>query len=266
MAGLKYVGRDPSSSSDIPNKADVDGEFANATVSQTAVAGQVTTAIAGLASQTSVNNALAGYIQPNYYKQQEATLLPLAGVGLPTTAANPGANPPTAAITGVASLDGGSPPKIPLGQVPVLGSGYMSGPYGPTTVFSAAATNLSVKIADWNLGATGLPFQPLVWMSMLIKAINLGRPVVEVWISNAPFTYGSGTLVARGMGRNYWNDLMTVTVRPVPNKTGQVGGVGYPSTYTAWLTAWMYDLNGAGVNVINTNIVSGGVFLWRYTS
>lgn len=263
MSGLNYVGPPAAAATDITKKSDVDSAYANATVSQGAVAGQIATAVSTLATQASVNNALANFAQPAYLTAQDALLLPLTWVGVPSVAANSAATPPTTAITGVASLDGSS--KIPTAQVPVLGAGFVSGPFGPTATFAGSATNTPIKICDWNLGATGVSFYPRAYMSILALATNLGRPVVEVWISNAPMIYGAGTLVARGSGRTFWNDLMTVNVVPVPSKTGQVGGTGFSPTYTAWLTAWLYDANGEGVSVATGNIATAGVYLWRYT-
>lgn len=261
VAGLKYVGPDAAASTDLVNKGDVDTDYENATVSQVVVAGQVATAIASLASTISVNSALSAFIQPSYYQNQDALLVPLASVGTPTVVAQPTASPPVAGVQGIASLDGSG--KIPSAQVPVLGAGWVSGPFGPTATFSASATNAPQKIADWDIGAAGLSFQPEVWMSVFASAVNLGRPVIEVWLSNSQFAYGTGTLVARGVGYNFWNDLMPIDVVPIV-KTGQVGGSGYSPTYTAWFTAWLYDLAGQGVSVVNSNIASAGIYLWRY--
>lgn len=266
MAGFKYVGPPATSATDLVSKGNVDTAYANATVSQTAVAGQVATAVASLASQTSVNNALAAFIQPAYYQAQDALLVPLANVGVPSVAANPTANPPVTGVTGIASLDGSG--KIPLAQVPTLGAGYLQGPYGPTATFSASTTATPIKIADWNIGPAGVSFVPEVFMSLLVKAVNLGRPVVEVWISNSSFGYGTGQLLSRGTGRNFWNDPngMTVNVVPVPSRNSQVGGSGFSPTYTTWITAWLYDQAGQGVSVVASNIALAGVYLWRYTA
>lgn len=264
MAGFKMVGPPAAVATDLVNKGNVDTDYANAVVSQTAVAGQIGTAVASLASQTSVNNALAAFIQPSYYQAQDALLVPLANVGVPSVVANPTANPPVAGVAGIASLDGSG--KIPAAQVPTLGAGYLAGAYGPTATFSASATFAPIKIADWNIGAAGVSFVPEVFMSMLVKAVNLGRPVVEVWISNGPFAYGTGTLLSRGTGPNFWNDLMTVNVVPVPARNAQVGGSGFSPTYTTWITAWLYDQAGQGVSVVASNIAIAGTYLWRYTA
>jgi hypothetical protein len=264
MAGAKYVGPPAAVATDLVNKGDIDRDYANATVSQIAVAGQIATAVASLASQVSVNNALAAFVQPPYYQNQDALLVPLTSVGAPSVTADPTASPPVVGVTGVASLDGTG--KIPSVQVPTLGAGYLQGPYGPTATFSASATIAPIKIADWNIGAAGVSFVPEVYMSLLVHAVNLGRPVVEVWISNAPFAYGTGTLLSRGTGPNFWNDLMTVNVVPVPARNAQVGGSGFSPTYTTWITAWLYDQAGQGVSVVASNIAIAGAYLWRYTA
>jgi len=70
-------------------------------------------------------------------------------------------------IHGVASLDGSG--KIPQAQVPQLGAGYFAGPFGPTATFAASATNTPARSCDWNLGATGVPFYPEAYMSLLVR-------------------------------------------------------------------------------------------------
>jgi len=55
--------------------------------------------------------------------------------------------------------------------------------------------------------------------------------------------YGAGTLVSRGKGRDFWNDFMTVkSCRWIQDRTGRRHRL--QPTYTAWLTAWLYDSNG----------------------
>lgn len=307
MPGINYVGADYSKDGNpynLVNKIDVDSEFADNPVSQTAVASQINTAITSLASQTSVNNALAAYIQPNYITTAVQPLIPLTSVGEPSalattytvvsgdtissiasnfgvsTAVLESANPlipnfntlvvgqlvNIPAIAGVAPLNAAG--IIPASFTPSLGEGYCLGPFGPTAIFDVADAGATpVKIADWSIGVQSIAFQPMVFMSLMVGAISGGRPVVEVRISVGPNTYAKSTLVARGMGRSSWNDLQAITVFPAPASAGHSGvaGTGYPPNYNTWLSAWVYDLNNQGVSVATDNIATAGVFLIRYS-
>lgn len=251
MAGLKYVGADYSSDNnvnDLMTKGDIDSAYANAPVSQTAVQSAINTAAGGIASTVSVNNALAAYIQANYLAAQETNLILSSQIGV---------------AGGVAPLN--SSGVIPGVFVPSLGAGYCLGPYGTTATFSGATGALPIKIADWNIGAPGITFQPAVFMSILAGASNGGRPVIEVRMSAGSNTYANQTLIARGVGRNNWNDLQTVNVKPVPAATGHTGvaGSGYSPTYNLWLSAWLYDANNQSVTIENNAIATAGAFLIR---
>jgi hypothetical protein len=249
MAGFQYVGALPVGGTDVINKVNTDQQIQSAPVSQGAVQSQITTAIAALASQTSVGTALNAFVVPGYLATQDALLLPNASVGVPS---------------GVASLN--SSGVIPTPQVPVLGASYILGPFGPTATFNASATSVPIKIADWNIGPTGVTFFPQVWMTLFSKAVNLGRAVVEVWMSNAQMTYGQGVLLSRGVARSFWNDYSPVVVQPVPFSTGLTpgtAGMSFSPTYPVWMTAWLFDANDQGVTVASNNIASAGAWFTR---
>jgi len=267
MAGLKYVGADygkDDNTNDLLTKGDVDAAFANASVSQTAVKSVINTAVANMASQSAVNLALSAYIESNYLANAVENLIPLADVGIAE-----GVVPLNLSGLGVAPLD--STGVIPAQFVPSLGAGYCLGPFGPTQTTSVTAGAQPVKICDWGINwgsavGPGFAFQPLVFMSLLAGAINGGRPVIEVRMSDGLDTYADQTLIARGVGRSCWNDLQTINVLSAPAGSGHTGvaGTGYPATYSAWLSAWLYDANAQTVTVDTGNIVNAGVFFIRY--
>ena len=264
MAGFQYVGATPVAGTDVINKVNTDQQIQSAPVSQGAVQGQINTAISALASQTSVGAALNAYVLPGYVAAQDALLLPNANVGVPSTPANTTVTPPIPAVTGVAPLDNNG--DIPVANVPVLGASYLLGPYGPTATYTASATSTPIKIADWNIGPVGITFFPQVWMTLFSKAVNLGRAVVEVWMSSAQMTYGQGTLLSRGVARSFWNDYSPVVVQPVPASTGLTPGttgMSFSPTYPVWITAWLFDSNSQGVTVAANNIASAGAWFTR---
>jgi hypothetical protein len=252
MAGLKYVGADYSednNTNDLLTKLDIDTAFANASISQTSVQGMINSAVATMASQSFINQALTAFIQPNYLANAENTLIPLTNVGVPG---------------GVAPLNGSG--VIPSQFVPSLGAGYCLGPFGPTSTTSVTAGAQPVKFADWSIGVQNLSFQPMVFMTLFAGAIHGGRPVIEVRISSGVDTYANQTLVARGVGRNCWNDFQAINVLPIPSATGHTGvaGTGYPTNYNTWLSAWIYDANAQTVSVNSLNIAIANAYLIRY--
>jgi hypothetical protein len=251
MAGFRYVGADytkDGGANDLLTKADLDAEFSGASVNQLTTRAAINSAVATYASQTYVNTALGAYAQTAALTAAESLLIPSSLVGTPG---------------GVAPLN--SSGVIPTQYVPSLGAGYCLGPYGVTSTASASAVGtVPVKIADWNIGAPGTSFVPMVFMCVLASAANGGRPVVEVRVSSGQQPYANQTLVARGVGRNNWNDLQAITVLPVPSNTGLSGGSGFSPSYNLWLSAWLYDANSQSVSVLTNGIMSTAAYLVRF--
>ena len=257
MSGFRYVGANYSTNSDVTDLTtvtDVANILGSEPGGQASVATQIANDVSALASSTSLVSTLSPFVQPGQYPITPR--LPLSQLG------NAG---------GVATLN--SDGTIPTLQVPALGQGYIKGPYGPTVgagttttaIYAGTATTTPVKIIDWNLGATALAFQPLVFISLFASAQHLGRPIVEVWINNANpgATYGLGTMIAQGVGRSFWNDLMSVTVIPSSNLLSSSGGSGYSATYNTWISAWLRDANQQGVSVATNNIANASVYLMK---
>jgi hypothetical protein len=289
MAGLKYVGADYANDSgddpnDVVTKLDVDTEFSSATVSQGVVQAQINTAASAYSTQAAVNTALNGFAQSTYLTNQEVGLIPVSAVPpittmTPTQLAAFQAN--VATLNGVANqptLSGGVAPldtngKIPSQYIPSLGVGYCQGPYGPTLPMETqTAVATPMKLADWGIGPPQIPFQPMVYMTLLASAILGGRPIVEVRMSSGVATYANQTLVARGIGRSQWNDPngQVINVVPIPGAAGHSGlsaggaSPGYSSTYNLWLSAWLIDANQQGVTVQSAQIYNAAVYLVRY--
>lgn len=166
----------------------------------------------------------------------------------------------------VAPLVSGS---IPSKYIPSLGVGYVRGPYGATSVYAANATgSVPVKIADWNIGPVGISHQPQVYMSVEVSGVNGARPAIDVAIGSGEQPYSAQTLIARGVGRNCWNDSQALTVLSAPSILGHTGlaNSGYSPTYNVWISAWLYGVNGQSVTVASGNIANAGVWFWRYQS
>jgi hypothetical protein len=223
--------------------------IAAATPSQTSATSNVNTAAGLKAGKSYVDTLTATFATRSYYHAQDALNIPLSNVGQ---------------LGGVAALD--STGKIPLAQVPAVGAGYILGPFGPTTGYTASTGSTPVKIADWAIGIQSLTFEPWVFCTILAGATNMGRPVVEVGISNgSTSTYADQVIVARGVGRTFWNDGQVVNVMPVPASAGHSGAdpTVYTTTYDIFLSAWLWDSQDQTVSVASNSILSGAVYLIR---
>lgn len=250
MVGLAYVGKLPAVAPDVVNKLATVTAINATTPNQASVQAQIDALVAGTYATKSYVDTQDATFQPiSYYQNQDALNVPT------TTVAQP---------NGVASLDGST--KVPLAQLPTLGAGYLQGPYGTTAVNTVGGTtaNTPLKIADFNIGAPGILFRPLAFMTVLLTSTGIARPVVEVRIANtttAP-AYGSTTLVAMGVGRSLWADYQAISVLPVGDTTGTTPS-SLATTYNIWLTAWVYDLNNSSVTFSVGGIANAAAYLLR---
>lgn len=250
MSGLALVGKQAVNPTDVPNRGVLNATLSAAVPNQASVTTQVANLTSGAsptyAPRTYVDSQDATFQLPSYYQTQDALNVPLSSVGQPN---------------GVASLD--STAHVPALQLPVLGAGYLQGPYGPTAVFTGSTSNTPLKIADWNIGNVALSFQPFIFMHCFATG-TVSRPIVEVRIANSTtaVSYAAGTLVAMGEGRTLYNDYHVIPVVPV--------GAGLSATpanlgpiYNIWLSAWLYDANAQGVTLSAGGVVSGAAYLLR---
>lgn len=240
MARLSYVGATPSDPNDVLNRLQGHTILVSGSVNRTGVDSAINDAVATRASKSYVDTQDATFQLPTYYQNQDALNIAVSSVGQPN---------------GVAFLDGGTA-TVPLAQMPPLGAGYVKGPYGPTHVQGATATTTPLKIADFDIGAQGITFFPLVFATVLATSTNLGRPVIEARISDGQKTYANQALVARGMGRNLHADQQPVVVT-------SFGGTGsFGPDVAIWLSLWLTDLTQTSV-VSSGGIISAVVFLLR---
>ena len=257
MTSRRYAGAAPVNPGDIVTRLTMQNLIGAATPNQISAASDVQTAAALKAAKTYVDTQDAQFVSPSYYQSQDALNIPNTARGVALGAAL------TGSTFGVASLDSGS--HIPIGQFPAIGSGFIVGPYGPTSTAAGSATTTPVKIADWNIGPQATSFQPFVFAAVMATPNSYGRPVVEIRISDGQKAYSFQTLVASGFGRSNYNDEQCIDVWPAPGNPGQTGGTSFAPTTNTWLSAWLYDPTGNGVSVASNSIVSGAVFLLRNT-
>lgn len=259
MPSLPYVGPETSDSKPrgIQSKSHVETQLTSG-VTQEYVQGRVddfvngnVAGFAARAPKSYVDTQDGLFAETTYYQEQDALLVPISSKGQPN---------------GVASLDSSS--KIPSAQVPALGAGTIKGRYGLTATFTGTANTTPLKIAEFDLGVAGVNFKPLVFMNVLVTALNRGRPRVEVKIgTTAQTTYASQTLVAAGSGRSNYNDVQPVAVKPNPDVTSamQDGVQTYYGPNTAYiLTAWLFETSGTGqITIAAGQIATAAAYLLR---
>lgn len=264
MSGLSYVGATAAVNGQVTNRLATNTLLAGATPNTISVQAQVDALTSGgsatYASKSYVDTQDATFTSVSYYQSQDALNVPNAAVG----AVNLVSGVPTAlsgSYYGVASLD--SAGRVPAAQMPVLGAGYIQGPYGITAFSPGNTSNTPLRIADWNIGAVSLSFQPLVFMQCFVLGL-MSHPIIEVRIANSSsaVSYASSTLVAQGEGRGLYNDYHSVVVLPVPDTTGSTPTNLGPS-YNVWLSAWLYDLNSQNATISAGGIATAAAFLLR---
>lgn len=250
MSGLTYVGKAPAEATDVETKISTE-DLLNTGISRSYVTDRVNTLVSPKATKVYVDTKDNQFADVTYPTTQDALLVPNSAKG---------------ASGGVASLDNGSPPKIPSAQVPILGAGVLRGPYGPSS-FSVGTTGLTpLKIAEWVIN-------PLSWTSQLLAYANLsaqsvaGRTVIEIRAgTSAQTTYAAQTLISQGFGRSAFNDYQVINVIPVTalDNEGQDGVQDSWSPSTNLLVnMWMYD-DGGGQSTITTGlVVTAPLFVMR---
>jgi len=172
---------------------------------------------------------------------------------------------------GVAATDSNN--RVPVAQLPSMGSGYLIGPLGLSSTWSGQATTVNsgagpLKFAEWAIQTNAINFQPLVFMIVNAATDNmLGRTVIEVRLSNGPTnTYSTvSPLVAMGTGKSYYTGMQTISVLPCATSSGQNGFSSYPPTYNTYLTAWLYDagIGTSKIENVGNAVVTASAFLMR---
>lgn len=252
MPSLFYNGPAPDDTEPrgVQSRSQVE-DLLNTGITREYVDGRATAIATPKATKTYVDTQDALYAEVAYYQAQDALLVPNASKGQ---------------VNGVASLD--SSGKIPLTQIPVLGAGVLKGPYGLTSVSTGTASSTPLKIAEINIGQSGVNFKPLTFLLALVTPSLRGRPVVEIRIGdNTQTNYADQTLVASAFGRANYDDLQPVLVRPDPGMLNamQDGVQTYYGPNTQYkLTAWLFDSTGSGqITIASGGVVSASAYLLR---
>lgn len=246
MPTLNNVGPVPTDPGDFEKKSTFD-DILQGGVSRDYVAGRAAVLAGPKATKADTDTKDGAFAEPSYYTARDALLIPNSAKGV---------------ANGVATLVSS---KIPLAQCPNLGTGMVRGPYGPTSQFAGSTGATPLKIAEWNLGQSGLSFEAECYITAMIT--STGRPAIEVKIGvPSQTTYASQVQIGYGEGRSYYKDLQTVSVIPASAFTGEMqDGVAspWPPNMDVRVTAWLYDVDGGNSSIATGMIVSGSVYLNR---
>ncbi len=247
MVRISYVGPDPEESWDVTSRSQAREIIDTSNVSQASVLEDIATAVALKGSQSYINNADSTFALATYYPARDNLNVPTASRGV---------------ADGVAALDGSS--KIPLAQMPTLGSGYCRGPFGITGTpeTPSGVTSTPAKLADFEIGVQSIAFRPLVYAAVMVDTDLGALPVVEARISDGSAAYGSQTLIGRGIGQTIWGSGQAVTVLPV-GAAGAAGSGSYPVGMNIWVSLWVYSQNSQAVSVGTGGVCNAAVLLLR---
>jgi hypothetical protein len=245
MPRLNYLGPDPANTDNILNRGQGTAILNAASVNRSATSVAVEAAAALRASKDYVDLQDANYATADYYQSQYALNVPSSSVGQPN---------------GVASLVSG---KIPSAQIPVLGQGYLKGPFGPTTITQVNnATTTPIKLAEFTIGNQSVSFQPLAYASVAVDSKPGGRPIIEIRLSNGTASYASQTLVAQGIGQPIFNGRQIVAVTPASDLTGTAPTLWQANTNIV-ASMWVYSTTATPVTVSSSSVLSAAVYLLR---
>lgn len=240
MARLPYVGVAPTNDNEIVNRGQARAVLNSGLINRTTVQSQISDYALTRAVKSYVDTQDALYALPSYVTTRDALNLPVSMVGQPE---------------GVAFLDAGTG-KVPLVQLPAMGGGYLLGAYGPTELFGITTGGSPARVADFEIGATGQEFYPMVFGTLLARSVDLGRTVIEARISEGQDTYLNSDLIARSMGVTPYAEIQPIAMVP----TQELDPVG-PS-FDTWISLWAYDLSQSTV-ISSDGAVAMGVYLLK---
>ena len=248
MPRLNYVGPVPTDDGDMLNRLQGIDIINAATVNRTATTSSIETAAASKASKEAIDLADAAYATAEYYQGRDNLNVTTASIG---------------AANGVAGLVSG---KVPLAQLPVLGQGYLKGPFGPTTVnIVSSATTTPVKLAEFAIGVQSVAFAPLAYATAAVNTTPGGRPVLEMRISDGAAAYGDQTLIAQGIGRPIYNGRQIVSITPA-SSAGASNPAPFSVATNIVVSLWVYSTTNTPVSVSSSSLISAVVYLMRMQS
>ena len=163
MPRVNYVGPTPVDDGDLATRLQASTILDSGPVTRVTVDSAAHDAALLRATKSYVDTQDALYALDSYPANRDALNTPVASRG---------------AANGTATLDSGS--KVPLGQIPVLGAGYLKGPFGPTAVFPSTATTTPVRIADFDIGVQSVSFRPLFYATVMASTVEL-RTSASCW-------------------------------------------------------------------------------------
>jgi len=203
MPRFNYLGPTPASTKDVLSRRHGTNLINDIAVNRNGVISQIEDAAESRASAEFIDLADAQYATADYYQSRDALNVSSSSVGV---------------ANGVAPLVAG---VVPLANLPILGSGFLRGPFGPTTVsVTGSITRTPVKIAEFAIGNQSTSFHPLAYATVAVDTEPGGQPVLEMRISNGPSSYGSQILIAQGFGRSIYRGRQMVAVVPATNDLG----------------------------------------------
>lgn len=231
MGSLQYAGKPSTNLNDLATKRTVNTVIAATSPNQETVEADIEAAVKGRATKQYVDQQDSRYAPVSEYVQKDASR------NVPKSAINTPGGPTTLPITTL--------------RLPTLGSGYVMGPYGWTSVDrGATSTGGAVQVASLATAAIpqGTKFWPLCFGQVAVASADTGgMPLVEM-------RSGGGLLLSTGRGRTMF--------------IGEQGVTAMPTAFAGWVTSnggplvvnmLLSDLKGRSVSV--RGAVGGSVYV-----
>lgn len=246
MPRLNYVGPAPTQGTEVLSQRQGIDLINAATINRTGVTTQIESAVATRAGADYIDTADATFATVEYYQGRDALNVPQSAVGT---------------ASGVAGLVSG---KVPLAQLPVLGSGFIKGPFGPTTVNAVtSATTTPVKLAEFVIGNQSIGFHPMSYALVAVDTTPGGRPIVEMRMSNGAAAYSAQKLIGQGIGRTIYNGRQIVAVTPVWPTLGAASPEPWDVNTNIVASLYVYSSSAVSVQVGSASVLSAAVYLMR---
>jgi len=236
MPRLSYVGPEPADPTDLVSRGQGQAIINAAPINRSDISAMVETATTTKAAKSYIDLADAGFATADYYRTRDELNVAVTDVGAPG---------------GVAALVSG---VIPLAQIPVLGSGLVKGPFGPTAITpQSSITTPAAKIAEWVIGIQSVAFQPLGYALVAVDTTPGARPILEMRLNNV--------LIADGKGRALHNGRQIVAVTPASETLGAANPSPWPLGTAITVTLHVSSATSVPVSVGSASVLSGAVYL-----
>lgn len=238
MPRLPYVGPEPARAIDLLTRSHGQAIIDTAPLTRTQVAITVEDQADDRAGKDYIDLADAGYATADYYQSVNALNIAATAIGAPD---------------GVAALVDGT---IPAAQLPVLGSGLLKGPFGPTTLTPVTGvTTTPATFAQFAIGNQSVAFQPWGYAVVAVDSKPGGRPIIDMRLN--------GVLIAQATGSPMYNGRQILTLVSGSETLGAANPGPWPLNTAITVTMTLASSSSVPMAVGSASVLSAAVYLLK---